>query len=206
MYGILRDDRGGDRVNVLCMDISGLDEMDHQRLYQEASEDRKRRADRYPRLEDKLRCVAADSLLKRAVKDHLHLDRYTVETDELGKPRLKDVEGFHFNLSHSGRWVVLAYGNAPVGIDVQEVRRTGIEEIARRFFTPDEQAYVFEGTEQIRQERFLRVWTGKESYLKYLGTGIRKALDSFSIFDDLGVVFQTTMLDGACMTVCSQQL
>ena len=189
-------------MEVLCMDISGMDEMEYRRLYREASEDRKHRADRYLRQEDKLRCVAADSLLKRAVRAYLHLDQYTVEADELGKPRLKDVEGFYYNLSHSGRWVVLAYGNVPVGIDVQEIRHAGTEDIARRFFTPDEQAYVFEGTDYSFPERFLRVWTGKESYLKYLGIGIRKALDSFSIFDDLGVVFQTTMLDGAFMTLC----
>lgn len=161
-------------IQILCADIASADTAVFRRLYERASAQRKLRADGYLREADKLRCVTADALLKAA----LGTDGYQVEAGPWGKPRIRDRQDFHYNLSHSGRYVVLAYGSSPVGVDVQE-RRTSVnmDALSARFFTPDEQAYI----RQSPQDRFYAVWTGKESYLKYLGTGLQKRLSSFSL-------------------------
>jgi 4'-phosphopantetheinyl transferase len=125
---------------------------------------------------------------------------YRLEYGENGKPYLTDGEGVHFNLSHSGRWVVIAYGATPVGVDVQELRANGLEVIARRFFTADERTYA-----QRDAESFFRIWTGKESYIKYLGAGLKTPLNSFSVLEDLGVNLFTERLDNACLTLCTQE-
>lgn len=193
-------------IQVVCFDISQADRTAYGRLYERASEERRLRADRYPRHEDALRCVAADALLQYGVKKALGISEFETARDAHGKPYLKTEADFHYNLSHSGNWVVIAYGSSEVGIDVEQIRMdTGKAHVARRFFTEDEQDFVFR-TEEGSGERFFRIWTGKESYLKYLGTGLRRALDSFSVLDLSGLVLHSWELEGGyCVTLCSME-
>lgn len=164
-------------IRVLYSDISKL-ESSYQMLYDGATAERKQRSHRYRRKEDALRCLAAGALLQHA----LGTADYTAAKGPFGKPYIKGNNSFHYNLSHSGNWVVIAYGDRQVGIDVEKIcMDAGKEDIARRYFTPDEQDYVFD-TKELAPQRFFEVWTGKESYLKYLGTGLQKNLASFSIF------------------------
>lgn len=188
-------------IEIICVDITGLTEGDYRVLYEKASRERKERADRYRHREDALRCVTADALLRYV----LGTDDYTVEKTPAGKPFVPGKENFHYNLSHSGRWVVIAFGRREVGVDVETLRPdTDIENIARRFFAPDERNYVFEDQENQRI-RFFEIWTGKESYLKYLGLGLMKDLASFSIFDrEPGIRLHHRTLDAEhCLSVCS---
>ena len=164
-------------IRVICTDISGLTSWDYQVLYEKSSDERKQRADRYRRPMDSLRCVAADALLRYA----LGTSDYTVEKTAAGKPFIKGRIDFHYNLTHSGNWVALAFGDSEMGVDVEKIRpETDIEAIASRFFSAEEQAYIWAEPAQSRC-RFFEVWTGKESYLKYLGTGLKKDLTSFSV-------------------------
>lgn len=159
-------------IHILCADICAADKDCYRRLYEGASPERKKRADRYLRQEDRLRCVTAHALLKRV----LGSPEFQVGQKENGKPYIKDREDFHYNLSHSGRYVVIAWGGAEVGVDVQQQdAAVNMEAIAGRFFTADEQAYI--GTDLLR---FYEIWTKKESYLKYTGKGLQTDLRSFS--------------------------
>ena len=194
-------------VYVSCFDITQIQNSDYEMLYDRALPERKARADRYLHREDKVRCIAADALLRRAVWDLLSVRDFEVVQDAFGKPHLKNAENFHYNISHSGRWVVIAYADAPVGIDIQEMRmNAGKEDIVRRHFTDDEREYVFRTEGSRRAERFYQIWTAKESYLKYLGIGLRRALNSFSVLHDgmeLGVRMRSLCLGEYCMTLCS---
>lgn len=188
-------------IRVICADLSGLSDGDYRRLYEKATPERRARADRYIRREDALRCVAADALLRYALGGV----GYTAEKREGGKPWLPEHPDFHFNLSHAGRWVVLACGDSEVGVDVEELRPgTDTEAIARRFFTPEEQRYVLEAADPLK--RFFEVWTAKESYLKYLGTGLRGGLGSFSVLSELPVRLHRRILnDGSPLCLCTTE-
>ncbi len=191
-------------IRVICTDISRLTPRDYQTLYEKTSAERKRRADRYRRQEDSLRCVAADALLRYA----LGTASYTVRKKPNGKPFIKGKENFHYNLSHAGNWVVIAYGDSEVGVDVEELRAdTDIEAVARRFFAAEEQRYVFEDEKNQRQ-RFFEIWTGKESYLKYLGTGLAKDLTSFSVLSpEANVRFHHRILpNGSLLSLCTTEM
>lgn len=190
-------------AHILCLKITGAD---YAALYAQASPERRARADRYLRREDGLRCLAAEALLRYGVRQALGLQNFTLEKGPQGKPFLAGREDFHFNLSHSGQWVVLAWGGSPVGVDVEEVRMDrGREALAHRFFTPEEQDYVFR-QEDSRDTRFYEIWTGKESYLKYLGTGLRKSLLSFSVLSLEALRFHRFFLpEGYCLTLCTQE-
>lgn len=160
-------------IRILCADISSADESVYNCLYSKASVERKKQADRYLRREDKLRCVAADVLLRTV----LGTKDFQIQKNESGKPYVKDYENFRYNLSHSGRYVVIAWGETEVGVDVQQhCTDLDMPAVAERCFTSDEQEYIGQSI-----QRFYDTWTGKESYLKYTGEGLRKDMRSFSI-------------------------
>lgn len=195
-------------IHIACVDITSIGEQEYLQLYAQASPARRQRADRCLRQEDKIRCVAAHALIRYAVAQELKLTDFTVEQEAFGKPYIPGRPDFHFNLSHSGHWVVIAYGDSPVGIDVQEIRTDAKKEsIARRNFTPEEQAYLFDAKADEQEKRFFQIWTAKESYLKYLGTGLRQPLDSFCVVPDgsaLGVRLTSTFWDGYVLSLCTQ--
>lgn len=182
------------------VDTSELDEQTYQQLYALASDERRQRADRYLRQEDAHRCILADGLLRRV----LGADWLSVSRTKRGKPFLPGREDLHFNLSHSGRWVVIAWADRPVGVDVETVlMNESKESLARRFFHEDEQSYLFSAHGQERAHRFFEIWTKKESYLKYLGTGIDRPLDSFCVLHLTDVVFHCHRFKDAMLTLCS---
>lgn len=190
---------------VRYVDISPLGDEGYQRLYALASPRRKARADRYFRREDSIRCVTAEALLRYAVSRQLGVTSFTVEQTPAGKPFLPAYPDFCFSLSHSGSWVTIAWGSTPVGIDVERLRMdSGKEQIARRFFHPDEQAYLFENNADF-EKRFFQIWTMKESYLKYLGTGIDRSLASFCVLDLPELCFHCSFLQDAAMTLCCRE-
>jgi phosphopantetheinyl transferase len=80
----------------------------------------------------------------------------------------------------------------------------GKEQLVCRFFHPDEQDYVFAAQGQERVKRFYEIWTKKESYLKYLGTGIDCALNSFSVLYQTVSCFESRVLEDAVLTVCAK--
>ena len=86
-----------------------------------------------------------------------------------GKPFFKHLP-LSFNLSHSGPFALCAIGPSPVGVDIECVkpRRAGIE---RRILTEGERERLKNATTYT--EELIALWTLKESYLKYTGTGLR---------------------------------
>ena len=99
---------------------------------------------------------------------------------ENGKPYFPALPDFHFNLSHSGELALCAVSPTPVGCDVETV--SGIDlAVARRFFHPEERAWLFSLPEGEREAAFLRLWTCKESFIKAVGLGLALPLEDFSV-------------------------
>lgn len=188
-------------IHIICTDISCVEETAYKALYKKASPRRRNRADRYRGKADAVRCLTAEALLRYA----LGTGDFTEEKTPDGKPYIPGKPDFHYNLSHSGSFVVLAFGDSEVGVDVEKIRTdTDIEAIAGRFFSPEEQRYIREDPVQSRC-RFFEVWTGKESYVKFLGTGLKKDLTSFSVLSlEPGVRLHQRRLPGDyCLSLCT---
>ena len=186
-------------IHILCADISCADQSLYRCLYEKASPGRQQRADRYLHPEDRLRCVAAEALLRTV----LGTAALRLEKGSGGKPYLPGREDFHFNLSHSGRYVVLAWGDTELGVDVQKHDPTGKRQgVAKRFFTADEQDYIREDP-----VRFYEIWTKKESYIKYTGQGLQKDLTSFSVLAPApGLHYRHCHLEGGySLSVCAEE-
>ena len=190
-------------VAILCVDISRAHEGDYRRLYEQASPERKARADGCRKQEDALRCVVSDALLRRALTTAFgHWEGFQICRTDLGKPFLEGQPQFHFSISHSGPYVALAYGKEELGLDVQVIEeKRAVCALARRFFTAEETDFLAQQPDFTHG--FFRIWTAKESYIKYLGTGLQTPLHSFSVLSpEEGLQYHWQDLAGASLCLC----
>ncbi len=112
-------------------------------------------------------------------------EQVNIRPDPEGKPRLVEAGPWHFNLSHSADWGLLALAREEVGVDVEDSsRKIECLQLARRFFSQSEANRVerLHPTEQALL--FFRIWTLKEAYVKATGRGLRLPLDNFCTFDE----------------------
>lgn len=174
-------------------------------LFEKASAERQNRADRCRRREDALCCLVSEALLRYAVRECAALKTFFIEYNAYGKPRIQGREDLHFNISHSGSWVVLAWSSGEVGVDVEVFRPDDQKKaVARRFFTQAEQQYVFR-EETGWDRRFYEIWTAKESYLKYLGTGLGNKFDTVCVCTMTAPRIITHWMEGACVSLCTEE-
>lgn len=148
------------------------------------SDEKQTRLFNYVDEQDKVRTMVADLLIRRSVRCLLNLrnDQIFFDKNCHGKPHLRDHPNFHFNVSHSGKWVTCVIDNNSIGIDIEEIKPIDLD-IARRFFAKEEQDYVLLSNlvESQKLARFYEIWTLKESYIKAIGRGLSLPLSSFSI-------------------------
>lgn len=103
------------------------------------------------------------------------------ELGENGKPFCKSHPEIHFNISHGGDYIVAAFADVSVGVDVESWKRKPPMEVARRFFSATEFQQLDSVSRDEKPFLFYKFWTAKESYLKMLGTGLTKSLSTFSV-------------------------
>ena len=132
------------------------------------------RIEGFSNLSRKIETAASYSLLVEMLRSNgLLKELPSIEYAEGGKPYIKNYPELHFNLSHCRRYVAVAIHSSPVGVDI-ECRRKVSQSLIRRVCSEDEQQSI--ATAQDPDMEFLRLWTCKEAYLKYTGTGIVEPL------------------------------
>ncbi len=103
-------------------------------------------------------------------------------TNKYGKPFLSKKSNLHFNLSHSGVWIICVINNSPVGIDIEEIKLIDFHNISKHFYSNEEHFDLLSKTDDsIRLHYFYDLWTLKESYVKYIGEGLNYSLNKFTI-------------------------
>lgn len=145
------------------------------------------RAARFHFARDRGRFIAARGILRKLLARYL--GREACELKFLygprGKPSLEPrdaITAIRFNISHSQGLGILAFSRiSELGVDVEQVRIINAEEIAERFFSPEELAELLALPRDARTEGFFRCWTRKEAYVKALGDGLLIPLNSFSV-------------------------
>lgn len=88
---------------------------------------------------------------------------------EHGKPYLTNYPDIHFNISHCDKAIAVAVSNHEVGVDV-EGRRHFSESLLQRAMNDEEQAAIHKSGDP--EMEFAKIWTRKEAYFKWTGTGI----------------------------------
>lgn len=168
-------------VKVYIGNISSLNDDDFfYKAYESVSDYRKNKIDSVRFLEDKQRSLGAGLLLKKALED-VGISEKKVEfiTKENGKPHIKEMENFCFNLSHSGDYVVCAVSDKEIGCDIEFIKNIDLC-IADRFFHKKEAEIIKkQSTNEQKLDLFYRIWTLKESFIKATGKGLSEDLQSF---------------------------
>jgi 4'-phosphopantetheinyl transferase len=100
-----------------------------------------------------------------------------------GKPELCPPSTLHFNLSHSNGVAVVAVAfECAVGIDLECLRPLAdMEQIAGRYFCPEEALELRALAPPLQQRAFFSCWTRKEAFIKAIGDGLACPLDSFRV-------------------------
>lgn len=126
----------------------------------------------------------ADKILNYSLKKHFHMmfDRDKVKRGSHGKPYWSGEEDMWFNVSNTEGLVVCAIASLEIGVDAERLRGVRLP-VIRRSCSQKEVNYILDGKEafleqskellgELEQERFFRIWTLKESYIKMTGDGM----------------------------------
>ena len=89
---------------------------------------------------------------------------------ENGKPFLANKQDVYFNLSHSENMVICAFSDMPVGVDIEAYRHFD-DELANFVYHKSELEHIHNNSDDA-DAGFTRLWTIKESVMKYFGTGL----------------------------------
>ena len=140
---------------------------------------------RYHFWEDRQRSLLGHLLSRYAIMQQFHLnnDKIKLVENPYGKPHIKGYRAIHYNISHSGDWVVCAISQSVIGIDIQkfEGMKFGIIE---HCFSKDERKYLFSLGKAQQLISFYDMWTLKEAYIKAIGKGLFQQLSEFSVLKD----------------------
>ena len=122
-----------------------------------------------------------ERLLRAAAGRWLGLDPagLAMARTEAGKPFFPGWPGLHASVTHSGgRWLC-ALGESPLGLDLERTRPIDGARLARRFFHPEEAAWL-----EARPGDFFRLWTAKEALVKRAGTGLAGHMRDLSLVEN----------------------
>lgn len=150
------------------------------------SDDEEERAGRFYFPIHRQRFIAAHAALRQILSLYVNLAAKDIVFGytEYKKPYLQTPEAtrLQFNLSHSDDLAVCAITlDHAVGIDIEKVEDTDKQDIAARFFSPRENAYLAGLSQPEKTISFYRLWSRKEALLKAIGKGLFIPLSSFTV-------------------------
>lgn len=91
---------------------------------------------------------------------------------QYGKPALQFQKPVYFNFSHSKDFILCGIDTEKeLGVDTQIMEIPPFE-IMKDYFHYEEYQAVIKADLKKRQEIFYKIWTRKEAYYKYVGTGL----------------------------------
>lgn len=131
--------------------------------------------------------VVSQGALRMLLSEYLGISPKLVKIGRRvkGKPYSIDDPKLNFNVSNSGQFVAIAFSyDGEVGIDIEQIRPLpDLDELINTNFSAKE-IYFINSKPGERLNRFFRLWTIKESYLKAIGEGMRLTPDSLEFSMD----------------------
>lgn len=137
---------------------TGLGKKHFRFLLENVSTGQKEKALRYANEIDQIR-----SLLSSYLKNQL--SREELLKNENGKPYFAN--GPYFNISHSGKYVLMVVSTAEIGVDIEEIKNKDMSSLVR-IFNEAEAKMIKEHSD------FYYLWCAKESLIKCMGLSVGK--------------------------------
>lgn len=150
------------------------------------SKEKLEKINRYRLREDYLRSLYGDILVRSEIIKQLGIANSDIKfvLNKYGKPYIEGYNNLFFNISHSEDWVICAISDEEVGVDIEKIEKAPVE-VAEHYFHSREYKLIRGKAPEEVNEYFYKMWTLKESYIKWLGKGLSKQLDSFSVNEDI---------------------
>ncbi|HQR94691.1 MAG TPA: 4'-phosphopantetheinyl transferase superfamily protein, partial [Sediminibacterium sp.] len=134
-----------------------------------------KRAQSYHQLKDSQRFIIARGILKKLASQYLSIPPNEIEIN-IGtnkKPFIGSNTSIKldYNISHSGNWIVIAFGFGSIGIDVEQINHSfNYDAILAACFNVEEQKFIQQKPNST--ELFYRLWTRKEAFVKATSKGL----------------------------------
>jgi 4'-phosphopantetheinyl transferase len=143
------------------------------------------RADRFVFAHHRERFVRAHGVLRWVLAAYadVHAKDLSFIAGRYGKPALAGSRGVAFSLSHAGDGIAIVVTvEHEIGIDIEIPRvLNDRDDLVRRYFSASE-ITAYDSTEPARRDdAFFRLWTRKEAFVKGIGLGLSRPLDSFTV-------------------------
>lgn len=140
------------------------------------------RASRFVHPEDACRYITAHGVLRHLLSAHTGIVKHQLvfTKNEFGKPALvlsDSKAAIHFNLSHSGGFVIIALSKHTVGVDVEYLNPDfNFGTLLPHYFTAEEAKSITNSASPLAA--FFNTWTRKEALGKGLGSGITENMQN----------------------------
>lgn len=144
-----------ENVNLYIVDIE-IGRKNRSFLLKNISDEQKEKALSFGQEVDQIRSLIS-SYLKNLLSEE------TLSKTKHGKPFFEN--GPYFNISHSGRYVLMAVSTSEVGVDIEENRNRDMSSLTRIF--NEAEAKVIK-----EHQDFYYLWCAKESLIKCMGSTI----------------------------------
>ena len=162
---------------------------------------KKERINRHKEKSRRETLILSDHLAKFAISKYCGVSEEDIEFryNSLGKPLALGLD-VHFNISHSGDYVVLVISDNPCGIDIEVIREVNLN-TAKRFCNQNELELIENSSD--KHIEFLKIWTKKEAYFKSVGCGIATELKLLDTTKE--IYFNTIINDDYVLTIYSSE-
>ncbi len=105
--------------------------------------------------------ISSREFLLKILEKYCGVSEPVLVYNEHGKPYLQD-NRVYFSLSHSQTLTAVAVSEKEVGLDVEKVKKDNHAHVLKRLSDAEKQ-------EILNDKDFFKIWTAKESYIKYRG-------------------------------------
>lgn len=161
-------------VEIFFTKILNADENVYKNLLKFLSPQRREKCLSFRMKSDRLRCLYSALFLNYVLKKRM-TEKPIFVYGKYGKPYIKN-GGFWFNISHSGKYIALSFGDEESGIDIEKKEVSDIN-ILKSCFTDLQWKNITESS--LVHDEFYKNWTLKESFVKFLGEGLTMDINSF---------------------------
>lgn len=166
-------------INLFALDNDLFNDVGlFEKTMSRVSESRRKRVESLIPQDKKNSCLAAGVILPLALLKMGIDGGICLSEGEYGKPYITSPQGIFFNISHSGKWTVIALSDGEVGCDIQKVDPVDVGRLARIFSDGEREFLSAAGNSA---DCFYRLWTAKESYLKAIGVGLNRPMNGFTV-------------------------
>lgn len=184
--------------------------------YKKLPDWRRKKVDNIQNVETKTLTLAAGACFFNGLCD-LNIDpnKTDIDFNIEGKPYIKNTNNIFFNISHSKDIAICSFASSNIGCDIEKLDNSRINiDVINKIASKEEQEYFAKVSIENKKEEFLKLWTYKESFVKYKGSGL-KDIKNISIYDKNGnlndlsfdghkIYFKNFCFEDYIITVCSE--